>query len=121
MLGMTIGDRYLISTARYAQFITSGLVHLIAVSGGNIAIVVLFCGMLLFWVPFYVRQLLLIVVTVCYAMIIGNDSSIIRATVMGLLTLVALFPGRQLSIWRSLAYAWVGMLIYNPYYLLYDL
>jgi competence protein ComEC len=79
---MTIGDRYLIDTSRYNQFIHSGLVHLIAVSGGNIAIVVLFFGTILFWVPFYVRQGILIIVTVCYAMIVGNDSSILRATVM---------------------------------------
>jgi len=39
---MTIGDRSLIDPTRYDQFISSGLVHLIAVSGGNIAIVVLF-------------------------------------------------------------------------------
>ena len=53
---MTIGDRSLINPERYDQFIDSGLVHLIAVSGGNIAIIVLFVGLLLFWVPFYIRQ-----------------------------------------------------------------
>lgn len=42
MLGMTIGDKSLIDDARYDQYISSGLIHLIAVSGGNIAIVVLF-------------------------------------------------------------------------------
>ena len=60
MLGMTIGDRSQIEQSRYDQFISSGLVHLIAVSGGNIAIVVLFVGMLIFWLPFYVRQIVLI-------------------------------------------------------------
>ena len=120
ILGMTIGDRSLIEDERYDQFISSGLVHLIAVSGGNIAIVVIFFGMMLFWMPFYLRQAVLILAVIWYAMIVGNDSSVIRATVMWLLTLFALFPWRQLSIWRSLAYARCGMLLYNPYYLIYD-
>ncbi len=121
ILGMTIGDRSLIEDERYNQFISSGLVHLIAVSGGNIAIVVIFVGMLLFWLPFYLRQGVLILAVIWYAMIVGNDSSVIRATMMWLLTLFAIFPWRQLSIWRSLAYARCGMLFYNPYYLIYDL
>ena len=121
ILGMTIGDRSLIDQARYDQFISSGLVHLIAVSGGNIAIVVLFIWMLLFWVPFYIRQSLLIIAIIAYAGIVGDDSSVIRATVMWLLTLIVLFPWRQLSIWRSIAYARCMMLLRNPYYLLYDM
>jgi ComEC/Rec2-related protein len=119
--GLTVGDRSHIDSDRYQQFIDSGLVHLIAVSGGNIAIIVLFVGLLLFRVPFYIRQVLLMLTIICYAMIVWDDSSIIRAAVMWLLTIIVLFPGRQLSIWRSLAYARVGMLLWNPYYLLYDL
>lgn len=119
--GMTIGDRSMIDAERYQQFMDSGLVHLIAVSGGNIAIVVLFAGLLLFRVPFYIRQVILMACIVFYALIVGDDSSILRATVMGLLTILALFPGRQISIWRSMAYAWIGMLCRNPYYLVYDL
>jgi len=38
----------------------------------------------------------------------------------GGLGMVALFWGRQLDIRRSLIIAFVGMLIYNPYYLVYD-
>lgn len=119
--GLTVGDRSHIDSDRYQQFIDSGLVHLIAVSGGNVAIIVLFVGLLLFRVPFYIRQVLLMLTIVCYAMIVWDDSSIIRAAVMWLLTIIVLFPGRQLSIWRSLAYARVSMLLWNPYYLLYDL
>ena len=121
ILGMTIGDRSLIDPTRYDQFISSGLVHLIAVSGGNIAIVVLFVWMVLFWLPFYIRQIILIWAIISYACIVGDDSSVIRATVMWLLTLIVLFPWRQLSIWRSIAYARCGMLLRDPYYLLYDM
>jgi competence protein ComEC len=99
---MTIGDKSLIDDDWYQQFIDSGLVHLIAVSGGNIAIVVIFCSIVLFWVPFYVRQMLLMVIIVVYAMIVGDDSSVIRAAVMGCMTLLVLLPGRIVSIRRIL-------------------
>lgn len=120
-LGMLIGERSLFEKTVYQSFIESGLVHLVAVSGGNIAIMIALASLVLFWVPFYIRMILLIIVVLWYSYLVGTDSSVIRATLMALLTLVALFPGRQLSIWRLLSYARVLMLLRNPYYLVYDL
>lgn len=118
---MLIGDRSLFTSEDYTSFIESGLVHLVAVSGGNIAIMVALASLLLFRVPFTLRTVLLVLVVIAYAYLVGSDSSVIRATIMALLTLAALLPGRQISIWRLLAYAWVLMLLWNPYYLFYDL
>lgn len=58
---------------------------------------------------------------IIYAYIVGADSSVIRATVMAVLTLFALLPGRQISLWRLMSYVWIGMLMRNPYFILYDL
>jgi hypothetical protein len=41
--------------------------------------------------------------------------------VMGCMTLLVLLPGRIVSIRRILWYTRCGMLLYNPYYLVYDL
>gem|GEM_PF-6177750 len=38
--------------------------------------------MMLFRLPFYMRQIVLIVAIISYAMIVGSDSSVIRASVM---------------------------------------
>ncbi len=120
-LGMLIGERSLFHNDEYQSFIDSWLVHLVAVSGGNIAIVVALASLLLFRVPFYARIVLLIVVVLWYSYLVGTDSSVVRATIMAVLTLVVLFPGRQISIWRLLSYAWCLMLLWNPYYIFYDL
>lgn len=120
-LGMLIGDRSLFHKDEYQSFIDSWLIHLVAVSGWNIAIMVALASLLLFWLPFYIRIVFLILVVVVYSYLVGTDSSVVRATIMALLTLFALLPGRQISIWRLLAYAWILMLLRNPYYLLYDL
>lgn len=40
---------------------------------------------------------------------------------MSVLSLLALFRGREVKIWRLMRYAFVLMLCYNPYFLAYDL
>jgi competence protein ComEC len=90
------------------------------VSGGNIAMVVILLSFLLKWIPLYVRNGLIIVMIILYAMICGGDSSVVRAAIMGCLTLIELFWGREISVWRAMKYALVGILIFNPFSLVYD-
>ena len=66
--GLTVGDRSHIDADRYQQFIDSGLVHIIAVSGMHMGIVMLIVSVLFFWLPFYVRTGLMLIVVVGYAM-----------------------------------------------------
>jgi competence protein ComEC len=120
LLGLLIGDKSLIPAEAYDTFVASGLVHIIAVSGGNIAMVVILLSFLLKWIPLYVRNGLIIVIIILYAMICGGDSSVVRAAIMGCLTLIALFWGREISVWRAMKYALVGILIFNPFSLVYD-
>ncbi len=119
--GMTIGDTSMMSKEWQQQFINSSLIHIVAVSGGNIAIVLMILWLLLRRMPFYLRQAILIGGVVMYAVFVGDDSSIIRATTMAVLTLLAISSGRLVSIWRLLAYARTGMLLRNPYLLMHDL
>jgi competence protein ComEC len=120
LLGLLIGDKSLIPTEAYHTFVNSGLVHIIAVSGGNIAMVVILLSFLLKWVPLYVRNGLIILMIIIYAMICGGDSSVVRAAIMGCLTLIALFWGREVSIRRAMKYAFIGILLFSPFSLVYD-
>ncbi|PID34620.1 MAG: hypothetical protein CR971_02290, partial [candidate division SR1 bacterium] len=121
ILGMLIGDRYQIPQESYKTFQSSGLVHIIAVSGGNVMIIVIFLGFILFRVPFYLRKFIIAGMIILYALICGMDSSIVRATIMGLLGILAIFAGRELSIYRVMKLAFLFMLLYNPYFLVYDI
>ena len=120
-LGMLIGDRSWLSKEEYEWFIRSWLVHLIAVSGGNIVLIVSFVSVLLRFVPYYLRLVILIGVVISYVLLCWFDSSIVRAAAMALITLWALFFWRKVSVWRALGYVYVGMLIWNPYLLVYDI
>lgn len=121
LLGMLIGDKSQLSDQAYQNFILSGIVHIIAVSGGNLVMIIIFLSAVLFFLPFYLRNAVVILGVVAFALLCGGDSSVVRALVMAVLSLVALFRGREIQIWRLLKYAFVLMLCYNPFFLSYDL
>ena len=121
LLGLFIGDKSMIPSDNYNTFVDSWLVHIIAVSGGNIAMVLILLSFLLSFLPFYVRNAFLIVWIIFYAMICGSDASVFRAAVMWSLTLFALFWWREISIRRAMMYAFMAILIFNPFSLWYDI
>ncbi len=121
LLGMLIGDKSQLETGAYQNFVNSGIVHIIAVSGGNLVMIVVFLSAVLFRIPFYIRNGLIILGVIAFALLCGGDSSVIRALIMAVLSLFALFRGREIKIWRLLKYAFVLMLCYNPFFLIYDL
>ena len=121
LLGLFIGDKSMIPSDNYDTFVNSWLVHIIAVSGGNIAMVLIMLSFLLWFLPYYVRNGFLIVWIIFYAMICWSDASVFRAAVMWSLTLIALFRWREISIRRSMMYAFMAILIFNPFSLWYDI
>jgi len=54
------------SQEQYQSFIESGLVHIIAVSGGNMVMLTAFLALLLFRLPFYCRTTLLLMAIIAY-------------------------------------------------------
>jgi len=120
-LGLLVGDKSYLSKKLYDQFIHSWLVHIIVVSWWNIMFLIIFLSIILFFLPFYLRLIFIAFGIIFYAFMVWWDSSVIRATIMWLLSLVALFFGKVTDIRRILAIAFILMLIYNPYFLLYDL
>ena len=121
LLAMLIWDKSQLPKQDYQGFIDSWIVHIIAVSWGNLVMIVVFLGAILFWMPFYIRNAFIILGVIFFAILAGNDSSVIRALIMSVLSLLALFWGREVQIWRLLKYAFVLMLCFNPYFLVYDL
>ena len=120
VLWMLIWDRSQITTDDYQWFVDSWLVHIIAVSGWNIIMIVVFLSTILFFLPFYTRNAVILLTIIWYAMVCGLDSSVFRATIMWWLSLLALFRWREINIWRAMWTAFIVMVIFNPYFLTYD-
>lgn len=120
VLGMLVWDRSQIPSEDYDTFVDSWLVHIIAVSGWNIVMIVVFLSAILFFIPFYPRNAIILVTVILYSLICGLDSSVFRAAIMWGLSLLALFRWREIDIRRAMWTAFVIMLIFNPYFLTYD-
>lgn len=120
ILWMLVWDKSEISSEDYQWFIDSWLVHIIAVSGWNIVMLIVFLSAILFFLPFYARNAVILLFVIFYSMICGLDSSVFRATIMWSLSLLAIFRWREINIWRAMWFAFVIMLVVNPYFLAYD-
>ena len=120
VLWMLVGDRSQIPSDDYQTFIDSWLVHIIAVSGWNIVMIVVFLSAILFFIPFYPRNAIVLITVILYSLVCWLDSSVFRAAIMWWLSLLALFRWREIDIWRAMWTAFVIMLIVNPYFLTYD-
>jgi len=121
VLWILIWDKSYLSDKIYNEFINSWLVHIIVVSWWNIMFLIMFLSVLLFFIPFYVRIFIIWIFVIIYSMVAGFDSSVIRASIMWIFSLLALFFGRLTDTKRLLAFAFMIMLLINPYFLLYDL
>ena len=120
VLWMLVWDRSQIPSDDYQTFIDSWLVHIIAVSGWNIVMIVVFLSAILFFIPFYPRNAIVLLTVILYSLICWLDSSVFRAAIMWWLSLLALFWWREIDIRRAMWIAFIVMLVVNPYFLTYD-
>ena len=110
------GDKDILSDKQYAAYKLAGVAHLLAVSGLHVGIIV---GILNFifnlfktnkWLKFVIMAVFLAI----YAYLCGFAISIIRASVMALILLLAKNLGRQYDPLNSIGIAGVVIFIINP-------
>lgn len=86
----------------YQSLIEVGLVHMIVLSGMNITLLVQLITSLLFFVSKQLRIVITIIAVVCFTLFVGIQPPIVRATVMGVTSLLGLQLGRRVSSWYCL-------------------
>lgn len=102
------------------NFINSGLLHILAASGMNVAFIYGFWFFFLrklFKVPYKITVLSGMFVIILYAMMTGLGASVIRATIMILFILAGKLINRDTHSIALLSLVAMLMLIYNPAYL----
>lgn len=116
ILGILFGDTTLIEEEEWDAYKRAGVVHLFAVSGLHVGIVL---GLIWFSLSFFqprplLRLLIGTGVIVGYGFMVGWSSSILRASLMAVLGLLALTVGRKNDLYNSLgAAAWI-ILLFSP-------
>ena len=114
--GVTLGDTSGMPLSDREAFRASGLYHLVAVSGQNVALVVVFAlvCLALFGVIGVPARVLAIAITLLYVLVTGAGPSIVRAGVAGALVSVAWLASRPVARWHLVACGAVVVLALNP-------
>lgn len=101
-------------------FRVSGLSHIVVLSGFNIAIIISFALLFLKVVPLLVRVVIASLLVVMFVVMVGGEASVIRATLMAGVSLLALVVGRQYVAKQALFISLLLIVMYEPYGLLHD-
>ena len=116
LIGILLGDDSGLPRAVDDAFQTTGMTHIIAISGFNIALIIALLDRLAApLVPRRVGAVVIAVVIVLYALLVGASASVVRAAVMGIAYLVGLrLMGRPtLALASLLSAAWL-MTLWSP-------
>lgn len=112
--GLLLADRSEIDYETKTQFINSGVVHILAVSGLHVGYVLLIFIFLFGRFNIYLRAMFTILGIIAFLFITGVQPSVFRATIMAVVLIIAFLSGRSTNIINSLSIAALIILIINP-------
>ncbi len=104
------------------DFSRTGVTHIVAVSGFNITIIatVLMTIITRFFLPRRKAFWIVVLGVIVFVIFTGMSASVVRAGIMGIITLVAYQMGRLSRIGNTLAATAVVMTLHNPFVLMWD-
>lgn len=112
--GLTIGDTDGLSRLTIENFRRSGLSHLLAVSGSNVAIVLAGVALVVARLSFRTRLIAGAIGLFVFVLVVGPDASVLRAAAMGGIGLFALATGRQAEPLHALGVALMVIVLLRP-------
>ncbi len=120
--GLLLGVQSALGEELEAAFRTTGIIHIVVLSGYNIMLVVAFVMYVFaYLLPFRTRLLCGIGAVVLFALLVGYSPSVMRASLMAILFLLSALLARPYLILRMLILAGVLMIMWNPYIMRYDI
>lgn len=119
--GLLLGVKRALGDELEEAFRSTGIIHIVVLSGYNIMLVVAFVLYVLALVlPWRGRMIVGIAAIIGFALMVGLSATVVRASIMAALALVARAFGRTYDVVRALVVAGLVMLLINPYLLVYD-
>lgn len=115
LFGETSMSKEIVQTFRVA-----GLSHIVVLSGFNIAILITAVLFFLRFVPLFLRGISAAIFVVLFVLMVGAEASVIRATLMAFIALLALMLGRGYVAKQALLTSLLCSIVYEPDSLLFD-
>ncbi len=112
--GLILADRSEIDFELKTQFINSGVIHVLAVSGLHVGYILLIFFFLFGRFNIYIRTILIAGGLLSFMFITGVPPSVFRATVMALIILIAFISNRSTNLINSISFAAIIILLVDP-------
>lgn len=113
--GLILADRSEIDFELKTQFINSGVIHVLAVSGLHVGYILIIFIFLFGRFNIYLRTILVGAGLLAFMFITGVPPSVFRATVMAIIILIAFISNRSTNLINSIAFAAIVLLLFDPY------
>ena len=117
-VGILIGDREKISDTTEENFKRSNLTHLLAVSGSHITYIIVALTNTIGKTNRKFANIFTIIFLIFFMALTEFTASVMRASIMGILTLMASILNRKSDTINNLGISSLILLMYNPYFLL---
>ncbi len=122
LAGLTLGARSDFSSKLKDQMAKSGTTHIVALSGYNIAILVLVVsGILSSFISRKKLIWLMSLIIFFFVLMVGGEASVVRAALMALILLLARHFGRKNDLLNAIILTAVCMVLYDPSVINFDL
>lgn len=92
----------------------SGISHIIVLSGFNIAILIAFVLLFFRSLPFYLKIVLSVIFVIAFVAMVGAEVSIVRASIMAFISLLALSLGRKYVARQALIVSLFVISLFSP-------
>lgn len=116
LAAMALGEKRHIPALLNKMMVQCGTVHILVVSGFNVGVVVFTVMLLLkiLHIPRKARILIAVFVIIIYCFITGASTPVLRATLMGIVFILAYLFKRQADVYNSCAFSMLFILLLDP-------
>ena len=118
--GLLTGSRKGIPDDLLTSFNITGLTHIIAISGYNISLIIFFVSSFFAKSSRKIKVPVIIGFVILFTLFVGASPAVVRASIMGIISVLALAAGRQSQVLNALLISAFVMVLLNPNVLLYD-
>jgi len=121
LAGLVVGAKQSLGKKLLDDFRTVGVIHIVVLSGYNITIIARFIEWIFSAFSRNKRLILAASAMILFAIMVGASATVVRATIMALIAVLARGTGRIYAVTRALLIAGALMLLHNPKILVFDL
>lgn len=119
--GLVLGSKRNIPDSLMSDFNRTGTTHIVAVSGYNVTIIVVYLGLLLGILSRKLKFWGSLVIILSFVVMTGASASVVRAGILAALVCWGQFEGRRINMTILLLLVAVCLLFFNPYALKFDI